>query len=433
MIKRFVQKTILANEIQNKLINSAFWAISGNIVIKGLSLVASLFIANFLGSNIFGELSMVKSTLSVFGLIASFGLEFTATKLIAESIQKNKEKVGEIISAISLVNFVFALLSCLILICFSFLISVYIFENEHLAVSLRIGGIFLFFYILNRYQLGVVAGLQLFKAMTKVNVVIGIISFPVLLFFTYSLGLNGSLLSLLINMAVSWLLTHILINKELNRLGILISYKKLVSSKIIATLRFSLPLAIKEMIYSLGVWFTHYLLLIKTDFIEVGIFNSANQLSQIALFIPGAISSVVLSVLSEQKNTPKVYSSSVKKSIKLNFLVTCLAASIIFLFSDIIYTVYGTSYEGGEYVLYVLLFAVIPMAITDVLDRVCISKSRPDLVSFFSLFRQVTIILSSFLFFYFYEKAISLAFSYLAGYNFSLVVMLIYSKNKNWW
>lgn len=98
-IKEYVTSKVLSDDLLRKFISGAFWSVLGNVVVKGLSLTAGLFVARFLGSISFGELSIIKSTLSVFGLLASFGIGFTITKIIGENVEKNVEEVGEVISA----------------------------------------------------------------------------------------------------------------------------------------------------------------------------------------------------------------------------------------------------------------------------------------------------------------------------------------------
>jgi len=428
-IKRYFTKKVLSDELLKKFISGAFWSVLGNLIVKGLSLIAGLFVARFLGSISFGELSIIKSTISVFGLLATFGLGFTITKLVGQSINKSEAEVGEIISATNVIIFFSATFFGFVLVIFAPYIALYVLDNTILILPLRFAGIFLFFNAINIYQLGLISGFQLFKGLARINVILGIISFPVILLFTYFFGLIGAVIGMTINMIVSCILNNALIKRNLIDSGIPILYNQL-KSRIKNILKFSLPLALKEVIYSLGNWITYYILLQKSNFSEVGIFNSANQLSQIILFLPGAILGVSLSLLSNYIGDKKNYSILIKKSLMINCVIVIIVGFFIFLFSGLIYEFYGASYMGGQNVLYILIISTIPMSLISVFEQVCISSSETKLVTLFSFLVQSTIIISSIILFSYVEEAISLAYSYLIGYSVFAAVMYWYLKRR---
>ena len=73
------------------LAKDSFWALFGNFIGKGLSLIAGIAVARFLGSEVYGEYGIIKSTLIMIAIFSSFGLGITATKFIAETKDKNPE------------------------------------------------------------------------------------------------------------------------------------------------------------------------------------------------------------------------------------------------------------------------------------------------------------------------------------------------------
>src|SRR5688572_3652430 len=100
----FVDKLYPDNSLLKSFIKGSFWAVYGNVIAKGASLVASVFIARLLGSGSFGELSIIKTTLSVFSLFATFGLGVTLTKFIAESKKRGEAEVRTVISAANVIT-----------------------------------------------------------------------------------------------------------------------------------------------------------------------------------------------------------------------------------------------------------------------------------------------------------------------------------------
>ncbi len=428
-IKKIIAAKILSDDLLKKFISGAFWSVLGNVIVKGLSLIAGLFVAKFLGSISFGELSIIKSTISVFGLLASFGLGFTITKLVGENIKKNIDEVGEIISATNLIVFFSAIFFSLVLFVSAPYIAVSVFENDTITLPLRFAGVFLFFNAVNIYQLGLISGFQLFKGLARINMILGAISFPTILLLTYFFGLKGTIGAMILNMSIGCFLNYILIKRSLKNLGVIIFYRNLKKS-VKRILRFSFPLALKEIIYSSGNWITYYILLQKSSFGEVGVFNSANQLSQIILFLPAAMLGVSLSLLSNYIDHKENYNALIKKSLQLNCIVVVLIGSGMAIFSSLIYDFYGASYDGGQVVLYILIFTTIPMSIISVFEQVCISSSKTKVVTLFTFLGQVLIIVSAIILFTFIEKATSLAYSYLIGYSIFAVVMYLYLKKQ---
>ena len=76
--------------LNSKLINDSFWSIVGNLVGRGLGLVAGIYVARQLGKDIYGEYSAIKNMVLFMSVISNFGLGFTATKFVAD-YTKNSE------------------------------------------------------------------------------------------------------------------------------------------------------------------------------------------------------------------------------------------------------------------------------------------------------------------------------------------------------
>lgn len=60
-----------------RLARGAFWSIVGASVSRGLMLAASILVARILGCEVYGEFSIIRSTVSMFLVFAGFGLGMT--------------------------------------------------------------------------------------------------------------------------------------------------------------------------------------------------------------------------------------------------------------------------------------------------------------------------------------------------------------------
>ena len=75
---------IKASPLGYRLANGAFWSVSGAVASKGMMLVASIVVARMLTREVYGELGIIRSTVNMFVVFASFGMGMTATKYVAE-------------------------------------------------------------------------------------------------------------------------------------------------------------------------------------------------------------------------------------------------------------------------------------------------------------------------------------------------------------
>ena len=86
-------KKLLNNLSKNNLIVDSFWALLGNVVFKGLSLLGGILVARLLGKNIFGEFSIIKTTFISIAFITTLGFGYTATKFVADYKKNHPEKL----------------------------------------------------------------------------------------------------------------------------------------------------------------------------------------------------------------------------------------------------------------------------------------------------------------------------------------------------
>jgi len=406
-------------------IKGSFWIVYGNVLSKGASLLASVLIARLLSSSAFGELSMIKTTLSVFSLFATFGLGVTVTKFVAESRSNQVSEVGSIISGALFITMVTGVTLGALIAIFAGFIGENILHAANLSTPLRVAGVFLLLNAVNVSQTGIITGLEGFRKSARINLVIAIITIPVLLGFTCLLGLTGTLIGMTVNLFVNWYLNRLLILRMLKELGAHLSYQN-IKARIRTLVIFSFPLAIKEIIYSFSTWLCLYILMRKASYSEVGVFSSANQLSQLIFFLPAAVSSVFLSVLSNQLNNKENYRNLIRKNLWFTVSVTVGVGVALLLFSGPIFAFYGSSYSGGREALYVLTAATVPMAIINILEQICIARSRPVLVTVFQMVIQGLVLSTAILLLQYNQTATSLSLAYAIGNSIAAIAMAIY-------
>ena len=85
---------------RNSLAKDAFWAMIGSVLGKGLSLLAGILVARFLGKELFGQYGIIKNTLVNVAVFSTLGLGYTGTRYISKCYHERQEDVFDIIKII---------------------------------------------------------------------------------------------------------------------------------------------------------------------------------------------------------------------------------------------------------------------------------------------------------------------------------------------
>jgi O-antigen/teichoic acid export membrane protein len=346
-----------ASEAGYRVARGAFWSFTGAVISRGLMFVASILVARILGKTSYGELGMIQSTVGMFGVFAGFSLGLTATKHVAEFRQTDPERAGRIIALAGLVALITGGLMSLGLFALAPWLAVHTINAPHLSGALRLAALMLFISALNGAQTGALAGFEAFKAIAQVNLLVGLVSFPVLLGGAYFGGTIGSIWALTINLAVNWLVNHWVLRREASRYGIAYGWRNCRQEWPVLW-SFGLPAALSSMAVGPVDWACNALLVNRPNgYQEMGIYSAASQWYTMLLFLPGILGGVVLPVLSERLGCHDLALSAktLRLAIKLNALFVLPPALVAGVVSPYIMRLYGEGFAGGWPTLVVVL------------------------------------------------------------------------------
>ncbi|KAB8152151.1 oligosaccharide flippase family protein [Kordia sp. TARA_039_SRF] len=420
-IKQQIQKLL-----KTKLIKDSFWSLFGNVAHKGLAIVAGIFIARILGRDIFGEYSIIKSTITAAALFSNFGLMYTSTKFISEYNKKSKEDLKLIVKythqIVLLLSSVVAILICLN----AEYVAEVILESETFKKPLQIFGVLIIVNSLVSLQIGILAGLGKFKEMSKINAIVGVLTLVLSIVFVYSYGLYGALAALLIVQVVNLLLSFRLIGASLPKD---ITYNTEEPELRKAIIKFSFPIAIQEAVYSVFSWTIVYLILNVSSSGEVGLYRASLQLNAIILFIPGILRNVVLSHLSSADEDD--HSKIMKTILKINFVATFIPALILFLGANYIAQLYGETFSDLGNLIQISVFITIFVSISNVYAQAYMSKGMNWTMLAFRLIRDLgTISVFLLLVNEFHSTAKTMIYSQLTLSFVFMLIMIFYYKYK---
>lgn len=420
-------KKIENSEIASRLANGAFWSLTGSLVSQGLMIVASIVVARILGKLEYGELGMVRSTVNMFSIFAGFGLGLTATKYIAEFRTRDTEKTAKIIGLTTIFAVVTGgIIAIAILISAPFLAEKTI-NAPHLVREIRLGAVILFLSALNGAFTGILAGFEAFKSIAKINLIVGIIGFPLQIGLTFLFGLQGSVIGFGLNFLILCIFNFITVRKFASKFGIKIKFKKSFSEWPILY-KFSLPALLSGLMVSPIIWACNAIMVNQPHgYSDLAIFDAASQWRGAILFVPVSLSQIILPLLSDSENQHQ-FDRIIKINILINFLISLLMAILVSFFSSFIMKSYGNDFEEGQLVLVVLAFSAVFISINNVIGQAIASKGEMWIGFLFNSIWGITLLICSYIFLKLGYGANGLAYSFLISYLVHTLVQVTYAN-----
>lgn len=370
----------------SSLFKDSFWALLGSVLGKGLSLLAGIIVARFLGREIYGEYGLIKTTLLNISIFSTLGLGYTGTRYVAKAFEESRDEIKHILRVIYRITYASSSFMALLLFVFAQPVAYFI-KAPDMSNALRLTSIIIILNAVNTSQIGIMSGLKQFRRIAINNTYAGILTFVTSSLFTYLWGLNGSLLSLFVSMLFNAVINNISIRNVCKPFGDKGASK--YSTKDI--INFSIPIALQESLYSIVGWLGSYLIITYANYGELGINSAAMQWSAVILFIPGVFKNVLLSYFSSTQDTYVLR----KRMILVNFTATFVPWIFIILFSRFISSFYGDSYTNLNIVLIVGCLTPIFSSVSSVIIYEFISKGENWRVFFIRFFRDVCTLLLS--------------------------------------
>ena len=354
----------------SRLFKDSFWAVFGNGLGYVLLLASGMIVANFLGKDTYGEYGVVKTTMVYMASFAALGLGFTSTKYVAQYISEDKSQVNSIIKSAIIIAFVSSSTMAIALMLVAGGLSEFLGEPQ-LVGPFRYLALIIVLKALSTAGIGILSGFGSFKDIGKCNVVSGLVMLVAAFPLTYLGGLNGALLSLTVSQMILMLQVYYYIHREIKHLPQQKSCKKTRE-----LLLFSVPVALQESSYTICNWGAIMLLSKYSSIGEVGIYTIAAQWNSIVLFIPSALSNVVLSHLSNTRRNMEKHNKTMITMMLVNLACTFFPFLIVCLFSGSIASLYGESFVGLPKVLQLFVFSSIISSCTNVLNSELLSIGK---------------------------------------------------------
>lgn len=426
-IQELQQTFLIKGSLRERFAAGVSWSMAGAVIGRGLTLVASMVTARLLGKIGFGELGMIQSTIGMLGMFAGLGLGMTATKYVAEFRHKDPVRAGHAIA----LSFIVALgsgglISLLLIVCAPWLAG-HTLAAPHLAQLLQIGSGLLFFSALSGVQTGALSGFEAFKEIARINIVSGLLSFPLLIAGAVLGGLRGSVWALVLSLALSCLLNHFALRNRIRENNIPLGYAR--NGKEWSILwQFSLPAFLSGIMVGPVNWLCSALIVNQPHgYAEMGILNAANQWRNAILFLPAVFGQVLVPLLTEKISLKD--GTSARKILYYSMTANALILSPIVLagcfFSSHIMSAYGRDFSGSWATLIIVLVTAGLLAVQTPVGQVIAASGKMWLGFLMNVGWAAVTILATVLLLR--KGALGLAIGQLVGYSIHGIWTMVFA------
>jgi O-antigen/teichoic acid export membrane protein len=347
----------------------------GSMAARGGTLACFILLARLLGQAGYGEFALIQSTLGMAGTFAVFGLGVTGSRYVSQLQRTEPERAGRIIG----MTITCALLTGIVFSSILFTAAPWlcgtVAHAARLTLSVRLGCGIVLFTALDSAQCGVLYGFESFRLLTRTSAIKALISIPVLAAGIILGGLNGAVLGLGTTAAVGCLINRAVIRDQCRLRGIKIIYSVAASERQILW-AYSFPALVSAIAATPAMWLANMILVRTTSgYLELGLFNAANQWRVALAYIPATFSQFALPILSSIDRS-RLHGRTVLMSLVWVTGATGVVAIIGGVFGRQLLALFGRSFTVGTGLLSILLITAVISSSNAVLSTAAASSDR---------------------------------------------------------
>jgi O-antigen/teichoic acid export membrane protein len=348
-----------------RLAKGAFWSLVGTVLSRSLSIVSSVLVARMLGKIGVGELGIIQSTVGIFSAFAGLGMGLTATKFIAEYRNTDPQKAGAMLGISAIAAWSSGAIMAIAMMILASWFATNTIAAPQLAALIRIGATLLFLGSINGAQIGALAGFEAFKSIARINLICGLLTFPLMVGGAWGFGLTGAVWGLVASTAVNCVFSHLALRREAAAAGVPF-ISKMSAQQWGVLWRFSLPSVLCNVIFGPANWACCALLVNQPNgYAEMGVFNVATSWFNAVSFLPSVLGQVILPLLSSESGKPG--GGSQKKLVYMAVIANGLSivpvVLLVSLLSPFIMDLYGKGFQGDWPTLVMLVTAAAILAL----------------------------------------------------------------------
>lgn len=413
--------------LNSNIISDGIYSILGSFVQRFSFFLITVFLANNLLKEDFGNITFIRSTIDSILIFSGFGLATAVNKFVPESSKKS-ETLNYIFSALLILMFNVILIILLFLLTENF----YAYRTNTYGITSSVINICIIIFIsssFNRLLASTLSAFQKFKNLSFGIMISSIISLPISFFFFnkkdfVNIFIGYAIIEFILLFILLIFINRIFSNRNYNLRTIKYNTFKDYFYK---TFIFALPAFLSGLLVVPVMWFAR-LMLINSDSgaLHLADFEVGFQLMAIAAFFPTAISAIILPKISRHNKSKHKYLNTLKLSSLFVIITSIFIVVIFILFGDIILGIYGGGFND-KYVYNLLIISSSFLVINNIIGKIIASRDKMWCGFIFNVIWAMCFILLSHFFINQNFGSLSLAYSFLIAHIFHFFLQSFFS------
>lgn len=395
-------------------------------------MVASILIARMLGADNFGVYGIIQSTLHI-GLLVGFALGGALTKYLAEYKYKDSIKAGNILGLVRTLSLGTSAFMMILLVLSSSWLANNTLNRADLAPLLCTSAVLLFLSSMNSVQLAALAGFENFKEITRISsinaILVPVFAIPLI----YNFGVHGAIVSIIIPSCISYAISVKVLKKECIKYNIISKdFHKDSFKELPLVLNFAMPALISSLFIVPSTWISNTILVNDNNgYMELGLFNAANQWRQLIAFLPQILTVVTLPILSEThgREDKKDFFQAFKINLRLTWSYALPMTIFVILFRNPIAGLFGSQFHGMTSMMVLLMITSFVNIISSVISTTMLSTGNIWIMAFFNFLWGTVLIISTSILTKSYG-GFGMAVAYLLATSLLVIGQIIYAEMK---
>lgn len=339
-----------ASPLGYRLAKGAFWSLAGSLISRGLGLLSAILVGRMLGKHGFGELGMIQNTVGLFGTVAGFGMGMTATKHVAEFRISDPERAGRIIAMASATTWATSVVMGLALVVFAPWLAERTLAAPQLADLLRVGALLLILGGVNGAQTGALAGFEAFKTISRINLISGLLSFPMMVIGAWYWGVTGATWGLVGSNGINCALNNIALREEISRAKITLNFSHCFRETGVLW-NFNLPTVADGLLNGLVTWGCSAILAHQlSGYSDMGAYNAVLRVKLLPEAVFGVLVAPLLPVLSDSigRSDYKGFHQAAHYSFALGIFLLVPISLLQMTAPGLTLLPFGKAFEGSQ-------------------------------------------------------------------------------------
>lgn len=398
-------------KIVNIVGSGVSWSSFQTVVTRFLGFFSALLILSRLSVFEYGLIELSLASLSIFSLFLLPGIQPVVISDISESIRKeNGRQAIEYIKKYFNLQLILSIVAFLLIFSISYLPIDAFQENSRILIRI-LSLTFLLSPWRQTFQV-VFSGVLEFRARNLINIFEEVSKFFLLLFLFsfFELGPVAVVLAIFVSQLIPILIMYFKYKKEIRKIEslggqeIILPFNHYILGQSFWAMAGSYMNTFGQ---TCRLWIIKFLL--GTE--AVGIFSLAQSLYShiVAVF---SITAVISPILTRYKEDFSKFKRIISKSIKYQFIVSFFIGTFSFLFIPIIIPIFFPEYAKSMDLFKIIIFAIIPSSFAAVFTSMYQSMNLQKNLFFAISFKNVSIVIFSFLFIKFFG-ILGIAFEYI--------------------